>query len=239
MRDIGKNIRALRMEKGMTQDALAEALFVTRQTVSNYETGRSRPDVDMLLQIAQVLETDANTVLYGRPMPESKKNDYIRLAVGLGIFTVLLVAYYVLLPICQEIRNTRFDLVPQALLVLFLRPAWMLMLGWVILQSAAAVTNVTRIERPWIKYVRWGLLGLLAVIMLLVLPFVLWLVEGMILRNYQNEVSHSYHHFWIDSLVMDMLMKQPWVMIVFGGGLWLSGFPQKRKKTKEQTEEVT
>ena len=45
MRDIGKNIRLLRQQKIMTQDELAEALFVTRQTVSNYETGRSRPDV--------------------------------------------------------------------------------------------------------------------------------------------------------------------------------------------------
>lgn len=49
MRDIGKNIKALRKKKGMTQEALAEALFVTRQTVSNYETGRSRPDLDMLV----------------------------------------------------------------------------------------------------------------------------------------------------------------------------------------------
>ncbi|HIR10446.1 MAG TPA: helix-turn-helix transcriptional regulator, partial [Candidatus Avoscillospira stercoripullorum] len=38
MRDIGKNIRTLRIRRGLTQDELAEALFVTRQTVSNYET---------------------------------------------------------------------------------------------------------------------------------------------------------------------------------------------------------
>ena len=34
MRDIGKNIKDLRMRKNMTQDELAEKLFVTRQTVS-------------------------------------------------------------------------------------------------------------------------------------------------------------------------------------------------------------
>lgn len=38
MRDIGKNIKTLRTAKGMTQEELAAALFVTRQTVSNYET---------------------------------------------------------------------------------------------------------------------------------------------------------------------------------------------------------
>ena len=41
MRDIGKNIRALRMRKKLSQDQLAEAIHVTRQTVSNYETGVS------------------------------------------------------------------------------------------------------------------------------------------------------------------------------------------------------
>lgn len=41
MRDIGKNIRTLRTRRGLSQDQLAEALHVTRQTVSNYETGVS------------------------------------------------------------------------------------------------------------------------------------------------------------------------------------------------------
>ena len=41
MRDIGKNIRDLRKRQNMTQDELAARLFVTRQTVSNYENGVS------------------------------------------------------------------------------------------------------------------------------------------------------------------------------------------------------
>lgn len=39
MNEIGKNIRFLRQQRKMSQDQLAEALHVTRQTVSNYETG--------------------------------------------------------------------------------------------------------------------------------------------------------------------------------------------------------
>lgn len=75
MRDIGKNIRSARTRKGMTQDALAEQLHVSRQTVSNYETGRSRPDIDMLLSIAEALETDVSVLLYGAPVPPEKSRE--------------------------------------------------------------------------------------------------------------------------------------------------------------------
>ena len=39
---IGEKIKQFRRQKDMTQEELAEALFVTRQTVSNYETGISQ-----------------------------------------------------------------------------------------------------------------------------------------------------------------------------------------------------
>lgn len=42
MRDISKNIREVRLRRGMSQEQLAQALHVTRQTVSNYETGVSQ-----------------------------------------------------------------------------------------------------------------------------------------------------------------------------------------------------
>ena len=41
MAKIGRNIREQRMKKGMSQEELAERLYVTRQTISNYETGVS------------------------------------------------------------------------------------------------------------------------------------------------------------------------------------------------------
>ena len=75
MHNIGKNIKHLRLQQKLTQDELAERLFVTRQTISNYETGKSKPDVEMLAKIAEVLETDANTVIYGPPAPVSKKQE--------------------------------------------------------------------------------------------------------------------------------------------------------------------
>ena len=50
--EMGKEIRRLRDDRGITQEALAEALNVTAQTVSKWERSTSMPDVQMLPQIA-------------------------------------------------------------------------------------------------------------------------------------------------------------------------------------------
>ena len=42
--EMGKEIRRLREERGVTQEALAEALNVTAQSVSKWERGTSMPD---------------------------------------------------------------------------------------------------------------------------------------------------------------------------------------------------
>ncbi len=50
--DMGKEIRRLRQDRGLTQEALAAALNVTAQTVSKWECGNSIPDVQLLPEIA-------------------------------------------------------------------------------------------------------------------------------------------------------------------------------------------
>ena len=55
MASISKNIKRLRKENNLTQDALAEKLFVTRQTISYWETGRNQPTLDMLGDLAAAL----------------------------------------------------------------------------------------------------------------------------------------------------------------------------------------
>ena len=63
MADIGTSIRALRNQHNLKQEELASLLHVTRQTISNYETGKSEPDLDTLVRIAEIFETDVNTLL--------------------------------------------------------------------------------------------------------------------------------------------------------------------------------
>jgi transcriptional regulator with XRE-family HTH domain len=63
MSDVGKNIRKFRIQLNMTQEELAEKILSTRTTVSNYETGRSNPDIDMLVTICEVFDTSPDVLI--------------------------------------------------------------------------------------------------------------------------------------------------------------------------------
>ncbi len=56
MASIGDQIIAARKAKGMTQDALAKALNISRATISNYEGNRRLPDAETLLKLSAALD---------------------------------------------------------------------------------------------------------------------------------------------------------------------------------------
>ena len=62
---INKNLRALRTAKGMTQEDAANQMGLTRQAISSYESGRTQPDLETLMRLAEVYGTDLDAVLYG------------------------------------------------------------------------------------------------------------------------------------------------------------------------------
>lgn len=65
------NLKALRKEKGFTQESLAIELHVVRQTVSKWEKGLSVPDAEMLQKLSEVLETPVARLL-GAELPEEE-----------------------------------------------------------------------------------------------------------------------------------------------------------------------
>ena len=61
--EIGKKIRKERIKRNLTQDDLAEILFVTRQAISKWETGKSLPDQDVMLQLSNLFSISINDIL--------------------------------------------------------------------------------------------------------------------------------------------------------------------------------
>ena len=60
---LGENLKALRKQKGMSQEVMAQQLNVVRQTVSKWEQGLSVPDAQMLTNIAELFEVPVSSLL--------------------------------------------------------------------------------------------------------------------------------------------------------------------------------
>lgn len=61
--EIGAQIKKYRDAQGLSQEALAEKIFVTRQTISNWETGKSYPDVYSLLLLGGVFNVSLDQLV--------------------------------------------------------------------------------------------------------------------------------------------------------------------------------
>lgn len=72
---LAEKIYQARKKAGLSQEALADALGVTRQAVSKWETGKSVPDTENLRRMAQVLAVSADYFLGEAPAPENVSGD--------------------------------------------------------------------------------------------------------------------------------------------------------------------
>ena len=94
--EIGEQIQKYRAERGYSQDELAEKIFVTRQTVSNWENQHTYPDLHSLLLLSDVFGTSLDQLVKGdleEMKREINKEDVEKLKKGgavLAIYMVLL-----------------------------------------------------------------------------------------------------------------------------------------------------
>ena len=60
---LGKHIKQLRHEKSLSQEKLAEIVYVSRQTISNWENDKSYPDINSLVLLSQVLDVTIDQLI--------------------------------------------------------------------------------------------------------------------------------------------------------------------------------
>ena len=96
MVEFGEQLRRVREEKGMTQQSLAEQLYVTRQAVSRWECGDRYPDLLTTKKISQILEMSLDDLLSGKEMekvvernPVIEKKSVNNIMIALYAFVVI------------------------------------------------------------------------------------------------------------------------------------------------------
>ncbi len=69
--NLGTRITNLRKLKKLTQQELADKLFVTDKTISSWEANRTEPNLEMIIRLSEILESSAAYLIYGN----NEKND--------------------------------------------------------------------------------------------------------------------------------------------------------------------
>lgn len=66
-----KNLRALRLAKGISQQQLADVIGTTQQSINKYENHSTEPDIDTLIQLADYFETSIDELVDHTVGPDS------------------------------------------------------------------------------------------------------------------------------------------------------------------------
>lgn len=116
--EIGKQIKTHRAKFGLSQEEFADKIFVTRQTVSNWENDKSYPDINSLVLMAEVFGVSLDSLVKGdiEEMNEKIKTEDIeylnkanrRLTLAFVWDFFMLVPLLKLFGITQVTSNTQF-----------------------------------------------------------------------------------------------------------------------------------
>jgi len=81
--EFNEKLQELRKRKGLTQEQLAESLYVSRTAVSKWESGRGYPNIDSLKRVAEFFSVTIDELLSGEDVPataeektDSKENPF-------------------------------------------------------------------------------------------------------------------------------------------------------------------
>ena len=73
--EFNEKLKELRQQKGLTQEELANALFVSRTAISKWESGRGYPNIDSLKRIAQLFSITVDELLSGNELLNLAEQD--------------------------------------------------------------------------------------------------------------------------------------------------------------------
>lgn len=92
--DISNQIKTRREAMGLSQEQLAEKLYVSRQTISNWERDKTYPDVQSLLMLSILFDTSIDTLVKGdvTVMEEAVERDRKRMGTRMLWLAVLMLA---------------------------------------------------------------------------------------------------------------------------------------------------
>ncbi len=174
--EFGEKLQCLRKRKGLTQEELAESLYVSRTAISKWESGRGYPSIDSIKEIACFFSVTIDELLSSEKilsLAEKEHKQSIGKIIGVifGILDLFSLAL-VVLPLypntvdghVYSVSLTNFTGISPSAVIIY----WIMFLALTLLGALKTIMTQLKIHRGE-KYVAWSSLGLgiLAVLFLI------------------------------------------------------------------------
>lgn len=75
LQKMGSFLKELRKNRGLTQEQLAEKMYVSNHTVSRWETGSNMPDIQILIKLAEFYDVELIEILNGERKSETMNEE--------------------------------------------------------------------------------------------------------------------------------------------------------------------
>lgn len=94
MEKIGTIIRNHRIAKGLTQEELGVKVFVSKQAVSKWETGKTLPDIEMVRKLCDILEISKDEILGGSIEETQKSHKWLKIVTIISVVSILVALFF-------------------------------------------------------------------------------------------------------------------------------------------------
>lgn len=159
--EFNEKLQELRKQKGLTQEELAESLYVSRAAVSKWESGRGYPNIDSLKEISRFFSITIDDLLSGSEVltiaeEDQKQKNSILLDLVFGLLD-LSVSMFLFLPLFgQREHDTVYEVSLLALsnIAPYLMGAYIAIIAGMILWGILTLALQNCNGKFWVNYKR-------------------------------------------------------------------------------------
>ena len=159
--EFNEKLQELRKQKGLTQEELAEALYVSRAAVSKWESGRGYPNIDSLKEISRFFSITIDDLLSGSEVltiaeEDQKQKNSLLLDLVFGLLD-LSVSMFLFLPLFgQREHDTVYEVSLLALsnIAPYLMGAYIIIIAGMILWGILTLALQNCNGKFWVNYKR-------------------------------------------------------------------------------------
>ena len=207
LHELSVRLKKLRLEKEMTQDQLAQKTHVTRQAISNWETGKTQPDLEMLKTLADIYDVTLSELVGESQKSHNNKRRWGAVAMLTTLTLVLFAVSSFVYKVSVQRMIQRYEIQPQLLFYVGILKPLCYACGTAALLMLLTIPLKIEVNSNWVK--RFFLvLGTAITLYFAILPLV---VSYEAISQYPLIISS-----WMLIFIMPQIAAVPTTLLFFG-----------------------